>query len=182
MSLFCGRNLKILGRKSTKENKNIYWRAREEAGMTREQASEAMGFVSGSRIEKYENEMSPVHPEEVLAMSKAYKKPALCNYYCSHACPIGQEYVPEIRVNNLAQIVLQMLSTMNELERARDRFIDITADGEISDDELSDFAKIERGIENLSMASDALSLWVSSMVSSGKIDAEKLQKAREALE
>ncbi len=28
-------------------------------------------------------------------MADCYKNPALCNYFCSHECPIGIEYVPE---------------------------------------------------------------------------------------
>ncbi len=106
-----------MGRKSTRENKSIYQLAREEAGMTREEASESMKFVTDSRIEKYESGKSPVQPDEVLAMAKAYKKPALCNYYCSHECPIGQEYVPEVKTAELAQIVLKMLASMNLLEK-----------------------------------------------------------------
>ena len=131
-----------MGKKSVKEDKSIYQLAREEADMTRAEASEAMDFVSESRIEKYESGRSPVQPEEVLAMARAYKKPGLCNYYCSHECPIGQEYVPEVEVKELAQIVLKTLSSMNSLEKAKDRLIEITADGEISDDELMDFARI----------------------------------------
>ncbi len=149
--------------------------------MTREEASEAMGFVSDSRIEKFETGKSPVQPEEVLAMAKAYKKPSLCNYYCSHECPIGQEYVPEVKVKELSQIVLQMLATMNSLEKAKDRFIEITADGEISEDELADFAKIEQGVEQISMAADSLVLWVNNTIASGKIDEEKLEAARRTL-
>ena len=149
--------------------------------MTREEAIEAMGFVSDSRIEKFETGKSPVQPEEVLAMAKAYKKPSLCNYYCSHECPIGQEYVPEVKVKELSQIVLQMLATMNSLEKAKDRFIEITADGEISEDELADFAKIEQGVEQISMAADSLVLWVNNTIASGKIDEEKLEAARRTL-
>ena len=149
--------------------------------MTREEASEAMGFVSDSRIEKFETGKSPVQPEEVLAMAKAYKKPSLCNYYCSHECPIGQEYVPEVKVKELSQIVLQMLATMNSLEKAKDRFIEITADGEISEDELADFAKIEQGVEQISMAADSLVLWVNNTIAYGKIDEEKLEAARRTL-
>ena len=149
--------------------------------MTREEASEAMGFVSDSRIEKFETGKSPVQPEEILAMAKAYKKPSLCNYYCSHECPIGQEYVPEVKVKELSQIVLQMLATMNSLEKAKDRFIEITADGEISEDELADFAKIEQGVEQISMAADSLVLWVNNTIASGKIDEEKLEAARRTL-
>ena len=45
-----------MGRKSTKENKNIYQTSRETAGLTREGASELLEFISSDRIEKIENE------------------------------------------------------------------------------------------------------------------------------
>ena len=54
-----------MGKKSTKENKNIYQTSREEAGLTREKASELMEFVSADRIEKIESEKSAPHPEEI---------------------------------------------------------------------------------------------------------------------
>ena len=168
-----------MGKRSTKENKNIYWLSREEAGLTRAEASEAMGIVSESRIEKYESEKSPVQPDEVLAMEQAYKKPGLCNYYCSHECPIGKEYVPEVKVKGLEQIVLKMLATMNSLDREKNRLIEITSDGMISDDELTDFARIEKGIEEIGLAADALRMWVSNTIASGKINEEKLEEARE---
>ena len=41
-----------MGRKSTKENKNIYQITREEVDLTREEASELKDFVSSDRIEK----------------------------------------------------------------------------------------------------------------------------------
>ena len=44
-----------MGRKSTKENKNIYHISREEAGLSREAAAEKMEFISSDRIEKIEN-------------------------------------------------------------------------------------------------------------------------------
>lgn len=89
-----------MGRKSTKENKNIYQTSREAVNMTREAASEALTFISPDRIVKIESEKSLPHPDEILAMAECYKDPGLCNYYCSHECPIGQEYVPEIRMKD----------------------------------------------------------------------------------
>lgn len=171
-----------MGKRSTRENKNIYQISREEAGLTREKASEELGFISDSRIEKYESGKSPVQPDEVLAMAKAYKRPALCNYYCSHECPIGQVSVPEIEDKDLAEIVLQMLATMNSLNKARERFIDITADGEISEDELADFAQIEKGLDEIALSVDALKLWVENTIASGQINRERLEAARAALQ
>ena len=122
-----------MGKKSIKENKNVYQLAREEAGMTRLQASDALVFMSDSRIEKIESEKCEPHPDEILAMANAYKKPSLCNYYCSNECPIGQKTVPELKEKVLAQITLEMLSTINILSKQKDRLVEITVDGEISD-------------------------------------------------
>lgn len=68
-----------MGRVSTKENKTQYQVFREELGYSREKASELLGWISAERIEKIENEKSIPYPDEVLAMSVAYKKPRLCN-------------------------------------------------------------------------------------------------------
>ena len=58
-----------MGRKSTKQNKNIYQTSREEAGFTRESAAEILEFISSDRIEKIESERSLPHPDEILAMA-----------------------------------------------------------------------------------------------------------------
>ena len=103
------------------ELKNIYHLAREALNLTRAAASEKMGFISESRIEKIEYEKTLPQPEDVLAMSKAYKNPGLCNYYCSRECPIGQEYIPEVKEKSLSQIVLELLSSLNTLSKQLDQ-------------------------------------------------------------
>lgn len=165
-----------MGRKSTKENKNIYHLSRENLGYSREEAAGKLGFVSSDRIEKIENEKSLPHPEEILAMADCYKNPSLCNYYCSHECPIGQEYVPEVKAKELSQIILEMLATLNTLSREKDRLIEITVDGEISEDEAPDFLKIQEELEKLSLTIDSLKLWVDNSIAAGRIDKNLLQK------
>lgn len=157
-----------MGKKSIKEDKNIYQLSREEAGMTRAQASEALVFISDSRIEKIESEKSEPHPDEIMAMAKAYKKPLLCNYYCSNECPIGQRYVPEIESKNLAEITLEMLSTINTLTKQKERLIEITADGKVSEDEKADFLKIQKELDKMSVSIDSLKLWVEQSIAEGK--------------
>ena len=114
-----------MGRKSTKENKNVYQTSRESLGLTREAAAEKLEFLSADRIEKIESEKSLPHPDEILAMADCYKNPSLCNYYCSHECPIGQECVPEVQMKDLSQITLEMLASLNTLNRDKDRLIEI---------------------------------------------------------
>lgn len=159
-----------MGRKSTKENKNAYQTSRESNGLTRESASELLGFISPERIEKIESEKSLPHPEEVMAMADCYKNPSLCNYYCSHKCPIGQKYVPEIQSKDLSQITLEILAALNSLSNTKDRLIEITVDGELSEDEIPDFKRIATELDKMSLTIDSLKLWVNSTIISGKID------------
>ena len=103
-------------------------------------------------------------------MAECYKNPALCNYYCSHECPIGREYVPEVKAKDLSVITLEMLSTLNTLSREKDRLIDIAADGEITPDEIPDFLQIHSHLDQMAQAIDSLRLWVDNTIASGKID------------
>ena len=159
-----------MGRISTKENKNQFQLCREEMGLSREKASELLGWISPERIEKIENEKYLPHPDEVLAMSEAYKVPRLCNYYCANLCPIGQEYVPEVKVKDLSQIVLEMLSSLNSVRKKQERLIEITADGEIANDEVEDFVNIQKELERISFAVETLQLWSERMLATGVID------------
>ena len=110
-----------MARVSTKENKNIYHKTRESLQLTREAASELLESISPERIEKIENERSLPHPDEVLIMADKYKQPSLCNHYCANQCPIGQQYVPEIKVKDLSQIVLEMLASLNSMTKQKER-------------------------------------------------------------
>ena len=83
-----------MGRTSTKENKTSYQLIREELGLTREKASELLETIAPERIEKIENERTVPRPDEVLTMAEKYKRPSLCNYYCSRQCPSGSSMCP----------------------------------------------------------------------------------------
>ena len=162
-----------MARVSTRENKNIYQLTREGLKLSREAASELLESIPPERIEKIENERSLPHPDEVLVMSDKYKQPSLCNYYCANQCPIGQEYVPEIKVKDLSQIVLEMLASLNSVSKQKDRLIEITADGKISCDELEDFVFIQEELERISITVETLQLWSERMLATGVINEEQ---------
>lgn len=170
-----------MARKSTKENKNIYQRTREGLNLTREEASDLLVTMSPERIEKIESERSMPHPDEVLLMSDQYKHPSLCNYYCANQCPIGQQYVPEIKVKDLSQIVLETIASLNAMQRQKERLIEITVDGHISGDELADFVAIQEQLEKISVAVETLQLWCEHMLATGAIDPEAYQAYRDAM-
>lgn len=161
-----------MGRISKKENKNIYQTRREELGLSREKASELLETITPERIEKIENEKSTAHPDEVMLMSEKYKLPQLCNYYCANECPIGKHYVPEIQNKALSQIVLEMLASLNSMNKKQERLIEITADGNIDKNEIRDFIKIQEELERISITVEALQLWTEQMLADNIINKE----------
>ncbi len=161
-----------MGRVSTKKRKTVYQVAREELDLTREQASE-LTYLEPYRIERIENEKMEETPWDVIAMADAYKKPELCNYYCSQKCPIGEKYTPEIKVKDLSQVVLELLASLNSIRREQETLINITADGVIGDDELEEFIRIQSELEKISVTVETLQFWTERMLATGKIDMEK---------
>lgn len=161
-----------MGKVSTKKNKTEYHLCRENLGWSREFASEKLG-MSPERLERIENEKMAIYPEEVIAMARVYKNPNLCNYYCSHQCPIGKKYVPEVKINNLSQIVLEMIVSLNKVNDNKNRLMEIIVDGKVSKDEIEDFVHIQEQLENISVTVSALQLWAEQMLANGTIDVDK---------
>ena len=168
-----------MGRSSTRDNKTRYQLAREDLGLSREKASELLETIAPERIEKIESERCLPRPDEVLIMAEKYKTPSLCNYFCARQCPIGQQYVPEIRNSELSDIVLKMLASLNAMDRKKERLIEIAADGTISKDEIDDFVRIQKELERISVTVETLQLWVEKMLANGRIDTEAYNKESE---
>ena len=165
-----------MGKRSVRENKNIYQLSREEAGLTREKASELMEVLSSDRIEKIESERSLPHPDEILVMANCYKKPNLCNYFCSHECQIGKRYVSPVEEKDFAQIVLEFLALQNSIGKYKDRLIEIASNGRINDDEYEDFVLIQSKMENLSRTVNELRVWLDGMIMNGIVDQAEIIK------
>lgn len=155
----------------------VYKNLRKSHSLTRDEvcdkASEAGNPMQPERLERIENGKFPITPHEVMLLADIYGEPTLCNHYCSKECPIGEKYVPEIKVKDLSQIVLEMLSSLNTMKRHQERLIDITADGIIQDDEIRDFVYIQKELERISITVETLQLWVEQKLSDKKINIEK---------
>ena len=109
-----------MGKQSTRENKTFYQICREEAGLTRSEASEKMTAVSDSKIEKFEYELFIPPPYEVPPPS----------FFC---------LIPEVKVSDLSNIILETIASLNEINPLTTRLIQIARDGKISDDEIKGF-------------------------------------------
>lgn len=157
-----------MGRGSVKENKNIFQIAREEYGAkykntntySREKASELLKWISEDRLERIENEGSVPRPDEVYQMSQCYKKPELCNQFCTEMCEIGKNVIPKIEIKNIERIVIELLGSLTGIEEKKNKLIEITSDGVISEEEFKELEKIEDQLEKISVTVSALELWL----------------------
>ena len=157
---------------TTKPQKSIYQDRREALGLSREKASELLETIQPERLERIESGKYTAYPGEVLTMAEKYQDPQLCNHYCAHECEIGKRYVPEIRVKELPQIVLEMLASLNSVKARQDRLIEITAGGRIAADEVEDFVSIQNELERISVTVETLQLWAEKKIANGEIDME----------
>ena len=57
-----------------------------------------------------------------------------------------------------------------ELKANNGKQIEITVDGQLSQDELPDFLKIKEDLEKMALAIDSLNLWLDNTIASGQID------------
>ena len=159
-----------MGKRSTRENKNIYQRSRESCSLSREAAAELLVHLSPERIEKIESGRSAPHPDEVLAMEQGYRNVELCNYYCTHECPIGQKYVPEAGLKELSQITVEILAALNAMEQEKNRLIAISVDGRVNDFERRDFDVIREKLETMDRSLQAMRIWIEHALQTGKLD------------
>jgi transcriptional regulator with XRE-family HTH domain len=159
-----------MGRRSTKEYKNIYQQSRENRGLSRDAAEEVLTFVSADRIEKIESGRSAPHPDEVLAMEQGYQNPELSNYYCTHECPIGMKYVQKAELKELPQLTVELLSALHAMDEERDRLIDISVDGRVNSFERKQFDVILAKLTVLDRTIRGMRIWIEDALNTGKMD------------
>ena len=156
-----------MGRKSTKENKNIYQETRESLGWSREKAADEIAKIENSkynyldkyRLVKIEEETVKIQPEDIVALSKVYNKPELRNHYCCHHCDIGKIDAPEVVYDNVHEILVNMSVSLESVNSKKLRLMEILADGKVDDTEITDLNKILEELERISMTVEAIQLW-----------------------
>ena len=162
-----------MGKRSVKENKNIWQESRENKNLSREAASELLRYVSADRIEKIESGRSAPHPDEVLLMEQGYGNAELSNYYCTHECPIGMKYEQKAELKELPQLTVELLSALHAMEEEQNRLIDISVDGRVNDFERRQFDLILKKLAALDRAIRGMRIWIEDALQTGKMDEAK---------
>lgn len=161
-----------MGKVSLKDNKNIYQETREELGLSREKAADIIlgvengryGYLDKYRLVKIEDESVKIQPEDIVALSKAYNRPELRNYYCCHQCDIGKIDAPEVTdANNVHKTLVEMAVSLESVNSKKLRLMEILSDGKVDDTEILDLNKILDELEKISMTIEAIQLWCEKM-------------------
>lgn len=153
-----------MGKKATKAADNVYYLARSEAAQqnpdfsSREKAAEIIG-IDRTRLARIELDTISPYPEEVKAMANAYNMPELCNTYCARECPIGQNSVQEVSIDDFDRLALKVLGSLKDIDTLRASLISISEDGVITDNERPAFQRILDSLEKISNNAEALRLW-----------------------
>ena len=71
--------------------------------------------------------------------------------------------------------------SLNSIDKKKNRLIEITADGEVSDDELKDFVAIQEELEQISLTVESLQLWAETMMIKGEINSDKINELRQEM-
>lgn len=153
-----------MGKKATKAADNMYYLARCEAEnnnpdfSSREKSAEIIG-IDRTRLARIELDTIAPYPEEVKAMAEAYNTPELCNSYCARECPIGQDSVKEVTIDDFDRLALKVLGSLKDIDNLRSSLIAISEDGVITVNEQTAFQNILTSLEKISINAKALHLW-----------------------
>lgn len=153
-----------MSKKATKAANNMYYLARCEAAennpdfSSREKSAELIG-IDRTRLARIELDTIAPYPEEVKAMAEAYNTPELCNSYCARECPIGQNNVHEVTIDDFDRLALKVLGSLKDIDTLRASLISISEDGYIDKSEQDTFESILDSLEKISTNAKALQLW-----------------------
>lgn len=155
-----------MGNGGTKDNQNVYFRARKRAAeynerlSSREGAAELLG-ISSSTLADYELGITKFVPvDKAVLMADLYNCPELRTGYCKHECPIGK-YIPlATSVSGIEGIALRLFREFDseKIKEMEKNLVDIAADGIISENEKPTLEGILKQLDGLSVAISELKL------------------------
>ncbi len=142
---------------------NIYRKARKKAARQKPllnncESAQDLVYIERTKLLAIESGDKIPGPDDVASMARVYDAPELCNYYCSHQCPLGAGK-PPLMYEDLSEIAVRLLSAMHYLEKSSDTIYKVFEDGKINDYEVEDFMKIIETVKKLSYSADSLELW-----------------------
>lgn len=134
--------------KEQQEYRNIYQIARESAGLTQEKASELMD-ISVDSLRAYEGSRRVPPDPVVIKMIEIYNTQYLAYQHLKTSAEVGQKYLPDIVIEDLSTSVLKVQAEVKDFIDCEDLLVKICSDGKVSDNEIRDFKKICKELDDV---------------------------------
>lgn len=144
---------------------NRYYLARMEAAKgnevlcSRDMASERTG-IDRKRLQRIEIGTLDPYPEEVMLMADEYHAPELCNYHCTHSCPIGRRMVPVADLYELDRLCVRFLHAVEGMRGKGEMLLAIAEDGKLSPEEMPSLLEIVEAANKVSAVGYALRIYL----------------------
>lgn len=135
-----------------------YQKARTAAGLSQEQAAAAL-LIDRAKLSRIETGTQRPTDQEVVAMSKLYRAPKLCNTYCVDCCEIGHLLFRAVNAGDLDRVSLQLLGILGQTDKLQKEIIRIAADGNVDGSEQEAFRRVVGQMDQLIDAALAIKLW-----------------------
>lgn len=125
-----------MARFATKAAENEFYIARMEAAKfnddlaSREGASEYLG-MDRTRLSRIELDSQVPLPEDVLLMADLYKRPELCNHYCTRICPIGKKTMEPMIEGSLPELAIKSFFAAHDIDQPAEEFLKMMEDGKL---------------------------------------------------
>lgn len=131
--------------------KNIYQIARESAGMTQEKAAELLN-ISVDSIRAYEGSRRIPQDKTVINMIEIYNAQYLAYQHLKTSAEVGQKYLPNVEITQLPVAILRLQKEVKDFIDCEDLLIKIGADGRVDPDEVDDFKRIIKELDDVAEA------------------------------
>lgn len=128
--------------------KNIYQTAREAAGITQERAAELIG-LSVESIRSYETEKRVPSDETVIKMIEIYNANYLAYQHLKLKTQVGNAFLPDVHEVPLSNAALALIHNLHSCMEEHEEIIAITMDGNISQEELTEWQRIMKKYDDL---------------------------------
>lgn len=133
--------------------RNIYFNARQTAGLTQERWAEALG-LSVEAVRQYETDRCLPSDAVVARMAELAMLPPLGYWHLRHKSALAASELPPVERLPLAQAVVQLLAAMRDFEaqHREDELLHVAADGRVDLAEEARFKGIVRDLHGIVQA------------------------------
>lgn len=125
---------------------------------SREGAAEELG-IDRTRLARIELGSIQAYPEEVLLMADLYNAPELRHFFCKRECPLGCD-LPDWKLEDLDRITIKAIASFRKIAQTKEKLLDITEDGIITDNEKPALKEILVNLDEVSAVAQSLKAWI----------------------